>query len=454
MASTSESEDDQFKVDLWKSEAGSELKRSLTGDPNLRSSTLCRLESRYGQGNDLKNRLLVISNLPFLYILPEVYLLSRSRVFQFLKEAQQLEKLRKTVNLVNLGRVIEFAGQVKLVEQSVQKACAPNLTEVSNSSTCANRSSAEVRSMAYLDLSTNSCIISKGAGALAIALNSAVNGSAFFSLIPKKVTIPLDQKLADTSALIQPSTSATIATVPRSHALVPAKSRALVPVEKPQVMPPSFDREHEIAPKVFNDFVSMPRVKSSQPESRLTHTFGAEYGGWSANGVFITGEMRSELQTIEELHLPEKLATLPRDSHIVSIGEGTDSMASVLAKSFPNTRAIDIWYGNQKLPKDLADFVSKNQKILIPGDVTKLPLPNDSQDLVLAHQLFNNLKRMDTKMDGFSEIIRVLKRGGEARINFRGGVKPEIIEELKSNFGTKTNLLIDDEVLIIKKVSN
>ncbi len=128
---------------------------------------------------------------------------------------------------------------------------------------------------------------------------------------------------------------------------------------------------------------------------------------------------------------------------ILSLGEGTSSVVMMLRKNGFNARALDVWYGRNDYPRGLGTetlhwFLAQYEKTpeaLINGDARKIPLPDESEDLVFSHHLVNNLVMADKKRV-LMEAIRINTVGGESRhYGFSAAQLDQVIPFLKSTYG-------------------
>lgn len=172
------------------------------------------------------------------------------------------------------------------------------------------------------------------------------------------------------------------------------------------------------------------------------------HGEYLVNGFWVTGDNAYPLSMVKEsLGLSENmLERLPADSKILSVGEGASDLTPSLRKKFPNTKALDIWYSEKGLPAPLQSYVDKNHAHLITGSATNIPLPDQSQNLVLSNYLVTNFKDSAMKHKALDEIVRVLAPGGEARITVFGKKQiPEIyLSELKRKYGDQITYRVEN----------
>lgn len=158
-------------------------------------------------------------------------------------------------------------------------------------------------------------------------------------------------------------------------------------------------------------------------------------GDFRVGDTLITGDWKHSLvQQKQHLGLTDAvLARFPRSAKVVSVGEGTSSLSSNLRQRFPDSKAIDIWYDQADLPDELRLFVERNRPHLIAASATRIPLPDLSVDLVVSHNLINNLE--ESASLALLEMVRILKIGGEARIAFKIRLGADFLPFLRKTFG-------------------
>lgn len=166
-----------------------------------------------------------------------------------------------------------------------------------------------------------------------------------------------------------------------------------------------------------------------------------------AEGSLITGPHHyPTTEVLRNLGLIDLLPSLSKQLKIISVGEGQSELATTLAKDGFNIKAVDIWYEAKNFPKsaedarkntldgdEIFDYVAKNKLILQAADATKLPYLTASIDMVLSHQLINNLTDEKCFL-AIQEMARVIKKGGQARIAFHdhGARIDQMLDRLKA----------------------
>ena len=91
--------------------------------------------------------------------------------------------------------------------------------------------------------------------------------------------------------------------------------------------------------------------------------------------------------------------------------------------------------------------------LLQRGDVTNIPLADASRDVILAHMLFNNLRRPEDVARGLREIYRVLKPGGRATLFGLGEPQlfEKIVRELPSEWESHRYFRLEESTLTMRK---
>lgn len=202
---------------------------------------------------------------------------------------------------------------------------------------------------------------------------------------------------------------------------------------------------------------------------RLFGRIQMQRGAPTINGAVITSGSDYRLVDIKNnLRLTEDfMHTIPRDAKVLSVGEGISELAENLRIKFPDTKALDLWYDDQDLPKELAEYVASHRPYLIAGSATEMPVKSRSIDLLVSHMLINNLDG-PSRLKSLDEMIRVLKVGGEARIAFASDPKSDIAGFLQKRYGNeitvsseawrskwKTRMINHDgQTLTIRRVRN
>lgn len=181
-------------------------------------------------------------------------------------------------------------------------------------------------------------------------------------------------------------------------------------------------------------------TNTAKPEVQI------EISGQKADGVAITGNEHYPIELVlENLGLVDKISSLSNQAKILSVGEGRSHLVPTLVSRGLKATGVDIWYriGNfETFKKDQMnddvkaniEYLEMNKDFLEAADATALPFESGSVDLVLSHQLINNLGSTKAEL-AMQEMVRVLSKGGEARIAYldpTGKQQDEMIERLLS----------------------
>ena len=142
-----------------------------------------------------------------------------------------------------------------------------------------------------------------------------------------------------------------------------------------------------------------------------------------ANQVPITGGfVFPDHIVLADLNLTQAdLASRFKGKSVVSVGEGVSGLLPLLLQNGVSARGLDLWYGSDNFPSNFSgklmrEYKEKYHDFLIPGDAQNMPFESGSVDVVLSHLLLNNIENIEIQKKILSEIIRVLKVSGEARI--------------------------------------
>jgi len=106
---------------------------------------------------------------------------------------------------------------------------------------------------------------------------------------------------------------------------------------------------------------------------------------------------------------------------ILSLGEGHGGLVPFLRAQGADAKGLDLAYRNE--PRDdLAKlYRARHGAHLIPGDATKLPMADRSQDMVVSHAMGN--LRDEFMKKAVAEAFRVTKVGGEIRFAMMGAIE-------------------------------
>lgn len=181
----------------------------------------------------------------------------------------------------------------------------------------------------------------------------------------------------------------------------------------------------------------------------------------SIDGILITGGNETNLESIlKHLRISNFDLRQWREMHyfVVSVGEGFSNLIPHFKNSNIRTLGLDIWYDYKmdfpqtKIGQRMSDYLRKNYLNLRKSNATHLRLSDESTDILVSHLLINNMHIADT-LDFISEVIRVLRPGGEARLYGTSKKKIQAIREfIKENFSNEfRNFQFYDGLCIYKK---
>jgi hypothetical protein len=149
-----------------------------------------------------------------------------------------------------------------------------------------------------------------------------------------------------------------------------------------------------------------------------------EQGLVLVNNVMVTGDIHYSFSDVKKhLNLDQKLTTKWKneDATVVSLAEGVSLLVPSLLKQGVKAYGVDLWYNDTlNIPNNLMgelmlSYINVYGDHLIAGDARHLDFKDESIDVVLSHNLVNNLHIADV-FEVITETLRVLKIGGEARI--------------------------------------
>jgi SAM-dependent methyltransferase len=127
------------------------------------------------------------------------------------------------------------------------------------------------------------------------------------------------------------------------------------------------------------------------------------------------GKFRACHKLLDSLHLRG-------DETVLDVGCGHGLLLIGVAKRLPHGRSlgIDLWsqvdQGNNSREATLqnARLESVSERVEVrDGDMRKLPFPDASVDAVVANLAIHNVSSRDGRREAISEIVRVLKPGGQ-----------------------------------------
>ena len=110
--------------------------------------------------------------------------------------------------------------------------------------------------------------------------------------------------------------------------------------------------------------------------------------------------------------IPTEFAGINKGDHILDLGSGAGNDCFVARWMTGETGSVTGLDFTQKMVDKARENLSKTNYTnidFVPGDIEEMPLPNDKFDVVLSNCVLN---LVPDKEKAFSEIFRVLKKGG------------------------------------------
>lgn len=155
--------------------------------------------------------------------------------------------------------------------------------------------------------------------------------------------------------------------------------------------------------------------------------------------------------TLKNLGLPAN-GNYSAVGNVALVGEGFGQLLPHILESNDAVLAIDLWYGESdfsdtnEMSRNMRAYIGEFAPWLVPGSAMKLPLQDQSQQLVLSHMLLLNLGSYENQFHALNEAARVLAPGGKAVFAYHGqGVATNSLKEaLEAEWGE--NLRVSREV--------
>ncbi|WP_040816164.1 class I SAM-dependent methyltransferase [Nocardia concava] len=112
------------------------------------------------------------------------------------------------------------------------------------------------------------------------------------------------------------------------------------------------------------------------------------------------------------------------DEHVLDLGCGRGAVLLRAAQLLPRGRAvgIDIWRADQtgnspEVTRRNAELEGVADRVTLEtGDITRLPFPDNSFDVILSSLVIHNLPDAEARRKAIDEAVRVLRPGGRLAI--------------------------------------
>lgn len=192
--------DTNFKTQIWSSSGRKHYVDSLKGDFNFNQSTVCRMESRYGEGADQKNR---VTNILMLGTIPV------SMALRLPAELMSLVYAKRAKTAYSLARamtVAELTLGTGLVVHGIKEACQEKLAAISGDKSCEVIQDSERKSLFYKQQDARACLIAKGTGILFAGLASLGAKSLLASSKNQDVGRVLEARVAESQKIAESMT--------------------------------------------------------------------------------------------------------------------------------------------------------------------------------------------------------------------------------------------------------
>jgi len=133
-----------------------------------------------------------------------------------------------------------------------------------------------------------------------------------------------------------------------------------------------------------------------------------------------------------------------RTLRILVVGSGLAQLIPDLNERGYQIRGLDTWYNHINLPHnskgdDMRKYIQENAPLLIDGNPLDMPVADKSYDDIWSDHYFSNLSFEDQKKF-LSEVARVLKPSGEARITYTRGDEHEVEAYIREHMADQFNM--------------
>ena len=146
----------------------------------------------------------------------------------------------------------------------------------------------------------------------------------------------------------------------------------------------------------------------------------------TAGGITVTGEPQYDRNFTRKnlgLNVPIINSWKKERKKILLLGEGYGSLLPLMIESGIEAKALDLWYGakEEDIPwqtqqyDDIISYLEKYKPYLIAGSALELPESVERPNIILSHQLVNNINPQE-KFRVIDECLRVIADKGEIRL--------------------------------------
>ena len=110
------------------------------------------------------------------------------------------------------------------------------------------------------------------------------------------------------------------------------------------------------------------------------------------------------------------------DKDVLEIGCGIGRMSEFFAQDFKSITGVDI--SEEMIKQGKARLANLTNLKLVATSGQTFPFSDENFDLVFSYLVFQNMPSKEVVEVNFREVFRVLKKGGVAKIQIRGGFQP------------------------------
>jgi SAM-dependent methyltransferase len=136
--------------------------------------------------------------------------------------------------------------------------------------------------------------------------------------------------------------------------------------------------------------------------------------------------LKSGTEDYNQFFLKEENSIIPDKDVILEIGCGMGRMLYATKDRFKNTYGVDIDEGMIKFAKQLPPYNSERNKFIVSDGLGTIDIPDNTISFVISIICFQHMPYKDIQLKYISEIERILKPNGIAKLMLQH-------EEWKSN---------------------